>query len=70
MRREPTEHDRAALDTAYVDGVAELAPDERRAIEARLAADPAVRAEHAAVRRLLERMRAVPPEGNEPDWPA
>jgi len=73
MRRDPTEHDRAALgslDTAYVDGVAELSPDERRAIEARLAADPAVRAEHAAVRRLLARMRAVPPEGSEPDWSA
>ena len=66
MRRDPTED----LDAAYIDGVAELSPDERRRVEARLAEDPAARAEHAAVRRLLDRMRAVPPEGNEPDWSA
>lgn len=75
MRRDPTAHDvaeldSAELDSAYVDGVAELSPDERHGVEARLASDPAVRAEHAAVRSLLERVRALPPEGAEPDWMA
>lgn len=75
MRRDPTEPDlaearRGSIDAAYVDGVAELSPDERHRVEARLADDPAARAEHAAMRRLLERMRALPPEGAEPDWSA
>jgi anti-sigma factor RsiW len=70
MRRDPTERDLAELDTAYGDGVAELSPDERHRIEARLAGDPAARAELAAGRRLLERMRALPAEGAEPDWTA
>jgi anti-sigma factor RsiW len=57
-----------ALDAAYVDGAAELSTDDRRRIEARLADDPEARAEHAAVRGLLARLRALPPEGAEPDW--
>lgn len=60
----------AELLTAYVDGVAELALDERHQIEARLARDPGVRADQAAVRTLLDRLRALPPEGTEPDWTA
>src|SRR5262245_62960485 len=56
--------------TAYVDGVAELSPDERKRIEARLADDPPARADEAEVRALLGRLRELPPEGNEPDWSA
>src|SRR5689334_3808404 len=56
--------------TAYVDGVAELAPDERRRVEARLADDPQARTDEAAVRGLVDQLRALPPEGNEPDWTA
>ena len=60
----------AELLTAYVDGVAELSPDERRRIGERLAADPEARAEQAAIRRLLGQLRELPSEGNEPDWTA
>jgi hypothetical protein len=56
--------------TAYVDGVAELSADERRRIEARLARDPAARADEAGVRSLLDQLRALPPDGGEPDWAA
>jgi hypothetical protein len=56
--------------SAYVDGVAELSPDERRRVEARLARDPQVRAEETAVRGLIDQLRALPPAGNEPDWAA
>lgn len=57
--------------TAYVDGVAELPVAERRAIEARLADDPAARAEADAVAALLGQLRALPPDaGEEPDWQA
>jgi hypothetical protein len=57
--------------TAYVDGVAELPVAERRAIEARLAGDPAARAEADAVAALLGQLRALPPDaGDEPDWQA
>src|SRR5262245_48274792 len=73
--REPTREQQAdprelALLTAYVDGVAELSPDERRRIEARLADDPRARTDEAALRTLLGRLRELPPEGNEPDWSA
>lgn len=65
--------DAAELLTAYVDGVAELAPDERHRIEARLSSDPEVRTEATAVHALLDRLRALPPAGDggdEPDWAA
>ncbi|HEX4423145.1 MAG TPA: hypothetical protein VH165_34745 [Kofleriaceae bacterium] len=64
--------DESALVAAYVDGVAELSPEDRRAVEAGLARDPAARADHAAVRGLIDRLRALPPEpeGGEPDWSA
>ena len=70
-RARPTDPERgAALVTAYVDGVAELLPDERRGVEAHLARDPGARAEADAARALLDRLRALPPEGGEPDWAA
>jgi anti-sigma factor RsiW len=61
--------DRALLG-AYVDGVAELTPDERRAAEAWLVSDPAARAEADALRGLVDQLRALPPAGDEPDWSA
>jgi hypothetical protein len=60
----------AALLAAYADGITELSPDERHRISARVAADPATHAELAEVRGLLEQLRALPPEGAEPDWTA
>lgn len=63
----------AELLTAYVDGVAELAADERRAVERRLADDPEARADADAVHALLGRLRALPPtydRGEPPDWAA
>lgn len=65
MRREP-----ADLLSAYVDGIAELTPDERRALDEQLAADPALRAEAGETRALLGRLRELPPAGGEPDWSA
>ena len=52
--------------TAYLDGVAELTPDERRRAEAAL--DPAAA---EATRALLGQLRAMPDvAGAEPDWTA
>lgn len=65
MRREP-----ADLLSACLDGVAELTPDERRALDEQLAADPALRAEADETRALLGKLRELPPEGGEPDWSA
>lgn len=56
--------------SAYVDGIAELSIDERRRVDAQLASAPAARADEAATRSLLDRLRALPPEGDEPDWSA
>jgi hypothetical protein len=57
--------------TAYVDGIAELPPDERQAVEAWLAHAPDARAEADAVKTVLGRVRALPPGGGaEPDWAA
>jgi hypothetical protein len=69
MSRDTGDRD-AELLTAYVDGVAELSSDERRGIEARLAREPGARADETAVRSLLDQLRALPPEGGEPDWAA
>lgn len=56
---------------AYVDGAAELSPEERRQIAARLASDPRARADEAALRALLGRLRAAgSAERDEPDWTA
>jgi hypothetical protein len=62
--------DRDALLTAYLDGITELSPAERREIEARLAADPTTRAEADATRALLGQLRDLPPPGDEPVWSA
>ena len=78
MSRDPgeapaSEHDAEPdldLLAAYVDGVAELSPDERHRVAARLARDPAARADQAAVHSLLDQLRALPLEGAEPDWAA
>src|SRR5262245_11315037 len=71
---EPADRERSAeLLTAYVDGVAELPADERRAIERWLADDPPARADADAVHELLGRLRALPPDydgGEPPDWAA
>jgi len=61
--------------TAYVDGVSELSPADRRRIEARLAGDPAARAEQAAVRTVLDQLRSSATTdrasgAGEPDWAA
>jgi anti-sigma factor RsiW len=59
---------------AYLDGVSELTADERRAVEARLADDGALRDEADATRALLGELRELPPEtdapGGAPDWAA
>ena len=60
----------AELLTAYVDGVAELAPSERHRVSTWLARDLQAQADHAAVRVVLDQLRALPPEGTEPDWTA
>jgi anti-sigma factor RsiW len=56
--------------SAYADGVAELAPDERKQVESLLAADPARRGELESARSLLRDLRALPHDGVEPDWQA
>jgi hypothetical protein len=50
--------------TAYVDGISELSIDERRAVEA------TDRSSAASIKELLSELRALPPEGSEPDWAA
>ncbi|HEY5933580.1 MAG TPA: hypothetical protein VIU61_03065 [Kofleriaceae bacterium] len=64
MRRDTSE-----LLAAYVDGVTELSADERRRIEARLTAEPALRGDADATRELLGELRDLPRSG-EPDWSA
>jgi len=51
--------------TAYLDGVAELSPDERRRAEAAL-----VPGEAEATRALLGQLRTLPTASAEPDWAA
>ena len=70
MRSDKRSEDAAELISAYVDGVSELSPHDRRSVEARLARDPAARADEVATRGLLDRLRAMPHEGDEPDWSA
>lgn len=66
MRREPKADELLA---AYVDGVSELTPDERKRVEAAIA-DGTGRDELAATRDVLARLRDLPPAGTEPDWSA
>jgi anti-sigma factor RsiW len=58
--------------SAYLDGVAELTPDERRRVEEQLANDPVLRGEADDLRGLIERTRALPASmsTSEPDWSA
>jgi len=66
--------------TAYLDGITEIAPEDRHRIEARLARDEHAREEAAAVRGLLAKLRsaasepagpgAEPAEPAVPDWAA
>jgi anti-sigma factor RsiW len=65
MRRNTEE-----LLAAHVDGVAELSPDERARVEALLARDEAARADRDATRAVIDQLRALPPQGHEPDWSA
>lgn len=55
--------------SAYVDGVGELDVEERRRVE-RFLSDPAMRAEQAATRDLLDQLRALPDETPPVDWAA
>lgn len=69
MRTERERTDEELL-AAYCDGVTELAIDERKRVEALLAADAPLRADEAATRSLLSTLRELPVEGTEPDWTA
>jgi hypothetical protein len=51
--------------SAYLDGVAELTPEERQRVEAKL---PELDVD--ATRAMIDQLRALPPEGSEPDWRA
>src|SRR5688572_9157503 len=55
---------------AYVDGVTELTTEERRHVEELLARDPALRTAESDTKAVLDQLRALPPEGVEPDWTA
>jgi len=70
MSRDQSRENADELISAYVDGVSELAPDDRRRVEAHLAGDPAARTDETATRAMLDRLRAMPHEGDEPDWSA
>lgn len=50
---------------AYLDGVAELTPEERQRVEARLS-----ELDVDGTRGMIDQLRALPPEGSEPDWRA
>ena len=54
---------------AYVDGIGELDVEERRRVE-RILSDPAMRAEQAATRDILDQLRALPDETPNVDWAA
>jgi anti-sigma factor RsiW len=56
--------------TAFVDGVGELDRDERRRVERLLADHDELRGEAEATRTVLDQLRSLPAEGNEPDWTA
>jgi hypothetical protein len=51
--------------SAYLDGVAELTPEERHRVEARLG-----ELDVEGTRGMIDQLRALPPEGSEPDWRA
>ena len=55
------EHDDELL-AAYLDGVSELTPDERKRVEAQLG-----ELDVAGTRAMIDQLRSLPPEGREPD---
>jgi len=59
------QHDTDELLAAYLDGVGELTPEERKRVEARLS-----ELEVDDTRGMIEQLRALSPEGREPDWRA
>ncbi|MEO8702099.1 MAG: hypothetical protein ABI867_18795 [Kofleriaceae bacterium] len=67
MRDRKSTHELLA---AYVDGVTELSPEERRRVEAKLADDPTLRDAETKTRELLGQLRELSPQGGEPDWSA
>src|SRR5258705_11888029 len=69
MRREPAAPTPELL-AAYVDGVSELTPEDRRRVEDCLASDARARADETATRELLGQLRDLPPPGGAPDWAA
>jgi len=66
----PADRDDDELLAAYCDGVTELSIDERKRVEALLAADANLRIEETATRALIGTLRELPSEGTEPDWSA
>jgi anti-sigma factor RsiW len=67
-----TKTDDEELLTAYLDGVGELTPDERKRVELRLERDPAFKREADELRAVLDQARSsasVQPAA-EPDWSA
>lgn len=72
MRRD-RDREQDDLLAAYLDGVTELTTEERRAVEARLAGDGALREEAAETRAILDQLRELPRDpaaAGEPDWAA
>jgi hypothetical protein len=61
--------DTAELLAAYVDGVGELTPSERRRVELYLADQQGARDDESATRDLIGKLRELPPQ-SEPDWTA
>jgi hypothetical protein len=59
-----------ALLSAYVDGVAELSPAERRAIEEQLSHREGLRLEAERARAIIGALRELAPPGDPPDWSA
>lgn len=66
----PPERDDRELLAAYCDGVTELSIDERKRVEALLAADDHLRADEATTRETIRTLRELPALGTEPDWSA
>jgi len=56
--------------SAYADGIAELAPDERRRVDELLAREAGARAELEATRALIGKLRSLPRDADAPDLAA
>jgi hypothetical protein len=55
---------------AYVDGVSELSPAERKRVDELLANEPQLRRAERETRALVGELRELAPVGGEPDWVA